>query len=165
MTLDTFGYLTRASFHKLMKAHTATIQSEINALIGTSHDLAYYAQMQAETFPSIRGWVYLRDDPDSRLSKLCDMVQLDLFIQSASPTQPDTRLLELMEAGVRGCLDIRTARDGFYAYFDVKNWLQSSVSPPTIGRCRLELQRPGFVERPDEPGITRWQADFKLIHL
>lgn len=165
-----YGYLVRTSFHELIAAHALTIQGRLRAFVDAQAEtpystltLPYYSQKQAETFPSVRGWVYLRDTPTNR-KRLEDRAQIDFFSLMGDPAAPDLRVLELIEGHMRDLLDIKTSRNAFYAYFDVKDYAANPDHPPTIGRCRLETG--GWRDIPDsDPLVAHWLADCKLFHL
>lgn len=170
MTLSTYSYNVRRSFHELMTAKAAAILSDLQAFLddqGTTPystiTLPYYAQKQPESFPSIRGWVYLRDEPNARRHRLEDYIQSDIFVKSASESTPDIRLIEFIEGSLRERLNLKTSRNGFYAYFPVLDYVSDPVSPRQIGNCRIETS--GWRDAPDDdPLITRWLAEFKITH-
>lgn len=170
MTLSTYSYNVRRSFHEQMTSHAAAIKTDLQAFLDdqgatpySAITLPYYPQKNPDSFPCLRSWVYLRDEPNSRRRRLEDYIQSDIFIKSTDANLPDVRLIELIEGSLRNRLDLKTSRNGFYAYFPVLDYVTDPVTPRQIGNCRIESR--GWRDAPDDdPLITRWLAEFKLFH-
>ena len=165
MSVSTYGFNVEGSFHTLVEAQLAIIQTEINAALSTSHTIAYYPQRQIETFPSVRGWVFMGAEADDRRHRLTDRIQLDIFVKSANASYPDRRLAMLIRDGLMSKLGFSTKRSAFFAHFDVKNYFANPSSPTTLNKCRIEQTSPWQDLPPSDPLITQFQSDFKLIHL
>jgi hypothetical protein len=160
---DTYGFNVEASFHNLFSTHCEAIQADVNAALGTAHDLQYLQQHAAEVFPSVRGWFFLGAVPDRRRDKLVSTAQIDLFVYSPDYTLPDRRLLLLIRDGLMRRLDLQTTRTGFYALFAVKDYFTSLSSPATLATARLETR--GWREIPEpDPHVSRLSADFQVFH-
>jgi len=171
MTLQTLGYNLEGSYHKQAKAQLEATQNAINAAppdgLGTSYSIAYFAQKQPLSFPSMRGWVYLPSELLKGRQRHGITVQMDLFTQAASSDLSEARrLITLIRDTWMVKMGFKQGRAGWYALLDIKDYFANPASPQTIGQGRLEMVSRSWVERPDsQPLVIRQQADFKLIFI
>jgi hypothetical protein len=172
MTLETRAYNVNSSYHKIAKAQLLSTQNAINAAppagLGTAYSWAYYAQKQADTFPSLRTWIYLPGELLRGKNRRGDTVQHDFFVQSASSDMSEARrLITLARDTWMAKMGFRRPHAGnWFGIFDLKDYFSNPSSPSTIGQFRLEMVSASWQELPDDqPLVIRQQADFKLIFL
>jgi len=166
MSLKTTAFNVEGSFHTLLSGHVATIKTELNAALGSNYALVYHAQQQPASFPSVRGWFNQPGQLIAARHRAGATVQVDIFAKSASADMSEARRqVLLIRDSLMDKLGFSTQRNGFYSYFDVKDYFSNPTTPATLSRCRLELAR-GWRELPDDqPLVIRQLADFRLIFV
>lgn len=162
----TKGFDVEGSFNKHLKTIVASLQSEINTALSTSHTFGFYAQRSPETFPSVRTWFGQAAGINTRRHRFQTRVQVDIFVKSDDITKADRELLILLRDNIAYQLGIRSERSAFHAYFNASGYFANAATPSARGYARLELANPGgWRELPqDDPYIACVSLDFFIFY-